>query len=104
VLAEDVRALTGRQEFPATAPLNLVYVMDRARMTTTRFEVSDEDRRTWAAVKAGAIAQNVYLFCASEGLNTVVRALIPRTELAAKLSLRPTQEILLAQTIGHPLP
>ena len=58
----------------------------------------------WAAVKAGAICQNVYLFCASEGLNTVVRALIPREELAAKLGLRPDQKVLLAQpsTTRHP--
>jgi nitroreductase len=53
-------------------------------------------------VAAGCITQNVYLFCASEGLNTVVRGMVPREQLAPKMNLRPEQRILLAQTVGYP--
>ena len=59
-----------------------------------------ESQFTWA--DAGFIAQNVYLFCASEGLGAVVRGLVPREALAARMKLRPEQRILLAQTVGHP--
>lgn len=50
----------------------------------------------------GVIAQNVYLFCASEGLGVVVRGSINRTGLAKTLKLRPGQKIILAQTVGYP--
>lgn len=98
VLARDVRALTGKQDFVASAPLNLVYVADQSRMP----ESSAEDRNRYAAADAGFIAQNVYLYCSSAGLNTVVRGLVDRTALAAALGLAPHQQIILAQTVGYP--
>jgi hypothetical protein len=63
-LAADIRAQTGAQDFVATAPLNLVYVAHGERMR----DVPAEDRRLFASVDTGFIGQNVYLFCASEGL------------------------------------
>jgi SagB-type dehydrogenase family enzyme len=98
VLARDVRALTGKQDFVASAPLNLVYVADLSRMP----ETSSEDMNRYAAADTGFIAQNVYLFCASAGLNTVVRGLVDRAALAAALGLAPHQQIILAQTVGYP--
>lgn len=68
-LSEDIRAATGLQDFVATAPLNLVYVAHGERMT----DVSPEERRLYASVDTGFIGQNVYLFCASEGLASVFR-------------------------------
>jgi len=50
----------------------------------------------------GFISQNVYLFCASEGLSTVVRALIDRPALAKAMKLRSDQKIVLAQCVGYP--
>jgi nitroreductase len=50
----------------------------------------------------GFIAQNVYLFSASEGLACGVRALIDRPALAKIMKLRPKQRILLAQSVGLP--
>jgi nitroreductase len=44
----------------------------------------------------------VYLFCASEGLATVVRESIDRPALARAMRLRPDQKITLAQTVGYP--
>jgi nitroreductase len=98
VLAQDVRELTGTQSFVRDAPVNLVYVADYAKSSAG----SDEGRLLYAATVAGAMAQNAYLFCAAEGLATVLRAGIDRAALAPALGLRPTQSILLAQTVGYP--
>ena len=97
VLEWDVRKLTGTQDFVAQAPLNLVYVADHDRM-----DGSEENKRFYAAADTGFIAQNVYLFCASAGLATVVRGSIDREALAAALKLGPNQQIILAQTVGYP--
>jgi nitroreductase len=56
----------------------------------------------FSAAAAGFIGQNVYLFCASEGLSTVVRAYIDKPALAKAMKLRPDQKIILAQTVGYP--
>lgn len=96
VAAADLRHLAGTQDFVATAPVNLVYVEDTAKGG------GGQDAAVWAGVSAGAIAQNVYLFCASEGLATVVRGSVDRSALAKALSLRPTQRIVVAQTVGFP--
>lgn len=98
VLAEDIRALTGMQDFVPVAPLNLVYVADTSKIT------GKDERGTieTAYVDTGFISQNAYLFCASAGLSTVTRAMIDKQALAAKLSLRPEQVITLAQTVGYP--
>ena len=98
VLAEDIRALTGMQDFVPVAPLNLVYVADTSKIT------GKDERGTieTAYVDTGFISQNAYLFCASAGLSTVTRAMIDKQALAVKLSLRPEQVITLAQTVGYP--
>jgi len=98
VVAGDLRPLTGVQDFVSLAPLNLVYVADFARM----HEASAEERAFFAAADAGVIAQNVYLFCASSGLATVVRGLVDRKRLAPAIGLRVEQRIVLAQTVGFP--
>jgi len=98
VKAEDLRALTGRQGFVTEAPVNLVYVADLTRIG----RVSDEDKSFYSATDTGFISQNVYLYCASEGLATVVRAMVDRPALAEAMGLRPEQRIILAQTVGYP--
>lgn len=97
VAAKDLRALTGGQDFVASAPLNLVYVADFGRMGTA----SEPDKVLYSAAGAGFISQNVYLYCASEGLVTVVRGTVNRAGLAKALGLRPEQRIILAQTVGY---
>ena len=97
ILAEDLRPLAGRQPYVKDAPVNLVYVSDLAKM-----KAAPADREGYAAAHTGFISQNVYLYCASEGLATVVRAGIDRPALAQKLGLRPDQRITLAQSVGYP--
>ncbi|MES1185275.1 MAG: SagB/ThcOx family dehydrogenase [Myxococcales bacterium] len=94
----DARAVTGYQDFVDEAPLDLVYVADRGH---TLAAVADHDQ-LYAAVCAGAIAENVYLYCASAGLSTVVRALFDRKALGSALRLAKHEEVLLTQTVGYP--
>jgi nitroreductase len=97
-LRSDIRAETGTQEFVAKAPLNLIYVAHGERMG----DVSAEDRRLYASVDTGFIGQNVYLFCASEGLATVFRASVDYAKLARTMELGTEQFITFAQTVGYP--
>jgi hypothetical protein len=97
-LRTDVRAQTGLQEFVGTAPLNLVYVAHGERMQ----DISAEERRLYASVDAGFIGQNVYLFCASEGLATVFRGALDHRTLASALRLGTDQFVTFAQTVGYP--
>jgi len=94
----DHRAATGSQDFVATAPLNLVYVSDYAKMAS----LPAENQTLYAGAETGFISQNVYLYCASEGLATVVRAMVDRDPLTKVLGLRPNQKITLTQTVGYP--
>jgi SagB-type dehydrogenase family enzyme len=98
VLAQDVRGATGQQPFVKEAAVNLVYVADLAK--TGR--AGGEDQTLYTAADTGFIAQNVYLFCASEGLAAVVRGSVDRVALAKLIKLRPDQKIILAQTVGYP--
>ena len=98
VLAEDIREKTGRQPFVKDAPVNLVYVADLAKMGTA----SQADKDFYSAADTGFISQNVYLYCASEGLATFVRAMVDRPILAKAMNLRPDQKIILAQSVGYP--
>ena len=98
VLAEDVREATGPQPFVKDAPVNLVYVADFAKM----IGYTEDQKEFYSAANTGHISQNVYLYCASEGLATVVRGLVDRPALAKKMGLRPDQKVLLAQTVGYP--
>jgi nitroreductase len=54
------------------------------------------------ACDTGFISQNVYLFCASEGLGTVVRGYVDKEALAKTMNLKPEQKVVLAQTVGYP--
>ena len=93
----DLRSLAGTQPFVATAPVNLVYVADVTKVTGDA-----EQKELFTGADTGFIAQNVYLYCASEGLVTVVRASVDREALGKALKLKPTQKITLAQTVGYP--
>ena len=104
ILAKDIRAKTGRfiQPFVKKAPLNLVFVADFSRVSLMGKVVPEEEKLIYAAFAAGCISQNVYLYCASQGLGTVVRGLVDKEELAEAMGLREDQKIILAQTVGYP--
>jgi SagB-type dehydrogenase family enzyme len=97
VTSGDLRSMAGVQDFVKTAPLNLVYVSDQSKMGKS----SIEEKMMYSGADAGFIAQNVYLYCASQDLGVVVRAMVDKKALAKKLNLKPEQVIVLAQTIGY---
>jgi SagB-type dehydrogenase family enzyme len=96
---KDIRELTGKQPFVKDAPVNVILVADYSR---TKKAEKETDKKLYAAADAGFISQNMYLYCASEGLATIVRAYIDKPALAAAMQLKPEQEIIFAQTVGYP--
>lgn len=96
---EDVRAVAGQQDFVPGAPLNLIYVADydKAKFGDQVAPTAE----TWSFTGVGAIAQNVYLFCASENLACIVRAMADADAVAKTLKLRPNQKFVLAQTVAQ---
>jgi nitroreductase len=94
----DIRAQTGLQDFVANAPLNLIYVAHGERMQ----DISVTERRLYASVDTGFIGQNVYLFCASEGLATVFRGAVDYEKLKHTMQLDADQFVTFAQTVGYP--
>jgi len=99
ILKDDVRDKTGKQDFVKTAPLTLVYVADYSKMAKSDEKTKDG----YAMADAAFISENVYLFCASEGLNTGVRAWIDLDVLSKAMELKPNQHIVLAQCVGFPV-
>jgi SagB-type dehydrogenase family enzyme len=99
ILKQDIRALTGRQSYAADAALNLIYVADFSRVPGN---TGMDEKMVFAAVQAGCICQNVYLYCAQEHLATVARASIDKEALATVMRLKDHQNIILAQSVGYP--
>ncbi len=98
VAAVDARRVTGYQDFVDHAPLDLIYVADLAHTLA-----GAEEHRVYAAVSAGAIVQNVCLYCAASGLATVARTFFDRSALSETLRLGEREEVLLTQTVGYPV-
>ena len=97
VLEEDFREKTGTQKFVKDVPVNLIYVADFAKMRGP-----EKIKEFYSAADTGFISQNVYLFCTSEGLGTVVRGLVNRNALGEAMKLRPDQRVILSQSVGYP--
>jgi SagB-type dehydrogenase family enzyme len=106
---QDVRAISGlegsasgpmKQDFAKTAPVSLVYVADMAKTKGMKWNGEDAGL-IWSYCGAGTIAQNVYLFCASEGLACILRAMIDAAKISEVFKLRPEQRVLLTSTIAQ---
>jgi SagB-type dehydrogenase family enzyme len=106
---QDVRAISGlegpatgpmKQDFAKTAPVSLIYVADMAKTKGMKYAGEDVSA-TWSYTNAGAIAQNVYLYCASENLACILRAMIDPDQIAKVFKLRPGQKAILTSTIAQ---
>ena len=95
---EDLRIYGGTQDFVKAAPVILVYVADFKRMNDT----TDELRKFFSAVDVGYISQNVYLWCASEGLATIILGQVDKVKVREILKLKPDQQVILSQPVGYP--
>lgn len=98
VATGDLRKMAGMQDFVASAPLNLAYVVDSTKMKGS----SPDDQGLYSGADTGFMVQNVYLFCASEGLATVVRGSVDRKALGEALKLPANKKVTLVQTVGYP--
>ncbi len=96
VVKGDLREQAGTQDYVKTAPLNLIYVADYAKMKSAEEAKKD----SYASADAAFIAENVYLCCAAFDMGCVVRASLDREKLATTMKLRPDQKIVLGQTVG----
>jgi nitroreductase len=97
VLSHDIREMGGTQPFVKDAPVTLVFVSDLSKMGDGKLE----DKMNTANIDIGYISQNVYLYCASEGLVTGARGSVDKEKLAPELKLRPDEVIILAQSVGY---
>ncbi|MCF7973222.1 MAG: SagB/ThcOx family dehydrogenase [Phycisphaerae bacterium] len=97
VLDRDVRSLAATQDYAQKAAIQLVYVSDYGKMNDS----FGAKKPIYSAFHAGAISQNVYLYCASAGLGSVVRDSVDREALHKALKLRDNQTIVMGQTVGY---
>jgi len=99
----DFRKTAGMQDFVFIAPLNLVYVftLRNPKESHGPVPVPEERRKIWGDVEVGCMVQNVYLYCASQGLATVVRGMVDQQKFGEAVKVKPEQ-IIVAQTVGYP--
>lgn len=97
VAGGDKRADTGVQDFVAKASINLVYVSDFSKLKGS----DDNQKMVLSAISAGAITQNVALYCASRGLGNVVRASFDGDKLSKILKLGNTKRVVIVQSAGY---
>jgi hypothetical protein len=105
VVAGDYRGRAGRRG-AASAPVNIFYIVD-----TTRYDLSDrqpdraigdpEVQKSYYYTDTGFIAQNVYLYAASQGLAAWFHN-CDKTNTVAEFNLKPEQKVLFAQSVGFP--
>ena len=87
VVEKDLRSVMDSQPFAAKAPVTLLYVAGN--------DIS-------SGMHAGSLYQNVGLFCASVGLNNVVRRM-DKEKLTQALPLPEGTEVIVSQSVGYPV-
>lgn len=96
----DFRRESGMQDFVYIAPLNLVYVLNLKDWQNLSRPIPENKRDRWIAVELGCISQNVHIYCASEGLGTVIRGMIDENKFSEVIKVKPEQ-ILMSQTVAY---
>ena len=92
VVKGDFRSIAGRQTYVDTAPLNILLIA-KGKTASDNFSA--------AMLDSGYCGQNVYLYCASEGLKCVVRAGAKEAELLKAMNLEANYKFILAVTVGY---
>lgn len=94
----DYRAQTGMQPFVKDAFMNVVFVGDFNKFAG----MPEKDSYLMMGVDAGLMSQNLYLYCASKCIGTVVRGSIDKDAFSKLLKLPSGKKVILAQTISYP--
>lgn len=97
VLAKDIRAECGKQDFHKNVPVDLIFVSDIKKLG-----VDKPESILFAWNHIGYISQNVYLYCASEGLATVVCGWVDYPQLEKVMALPEGCKVILTQPVGYP--
>lgn len=91
VTNKDIRDYAAVQDYAKKAPLNIAIVSDKELMSHDIFAGTD----------AGAVMQNIYLWCAANEVGTVTRGSFDGENLAKALGLKDSQRVILVQTVGY---
>lgn len=91
VTDKDIRDYAAAQDYAKKAPLNIAIVSDKELMSHDIFAGTD----------AGAVMQNIYLWCAANEVGTVTRGSFDGENLAKALGLKDSQRVILVQTVGY---
>lgn len=87
VSSQDLRPYLATQAYAENAPLFLLYAVNEGSADIV------------AGMQAGSMYQDVALYCASQGLNNVVRGYFDKASLAAALGIA-EEQIVVSQVIG----
>lgn len=101
VVEGDHRALAGLKPFVKTAPLSIVLIADFNKYAQSGMPIPAEKYLYLAGADAGHSTQNIYLYCASEGLKSVVHGGARDKELFELLELGDNHRFVLAHTVGY---
>lgn len=93
---QDLRVKAGGARFKDAAA-HIIFVPDCARLSGS----SQAQKQMWSAAHAGFIGQNIYLYCAAEGLAARFYAGIDAASLREPLKLRADQVVLFGQAVGY---
>jgi nitroreductase len=99
ISAADIRKDTAYQHFAAAAPLDLIFAADLNAMKVIKKE---EEKESAAAVDAALVGENVYLYCASAGLNTVLLGWFDKKKLREIMGLDDSFILTFTQPVGYP--
>jgi nitroreductase len=98
VMPQDLRPKSAGQAFMKDAPVHLIFVADYAKYRN----IPQSQKELYSACHTGFIGQNVYLFCATQGLGAHFYASVDRSSLKDSLKLREDQAIIYGQAVGYP--
>lgn len=87
----DFRDIQARQDWAKTAPVNIALVVNTDKQKKDEFQ----------NYTAGAASHAIYLYCASAGLKTTVRAMLDNEEVEKAMKLGENERLLYIQTVGR---
>lgn len=87
----DFRDIQARQDWAKTAPINIALVVNTDKQKKDEFQ----------NYTAGAASHAIYLYCASVGLKTTVRAMLDNDEVERAMKLGDDERLLYIQTVGR---
>ncbi len=102
VAAGDLRNKSAQQSELRIAPVHIVFVADYSKYKQAN-EATKQRFTLLSHAHAGFIGQNIYLFCASQGLSTCFVTRFRQPALAKALGLVEDQLLLYTQAVGYPL-